>query len=79
MKRGKETLPRPSHHETESVGVQDGLSERSDFMSDQRYNDASFNESSSAAPGYHRDAKGQRSSKSASSKGLNFEIEGCSS
>lgn len=79
MKRGEETLPRKAYHEKESVGVADGLSERSDFMSNQRYNDAAFNTSSanSGNAGFQRDAKGQRKSKSVSSKGLSFEIDGC--
>lgn len=79
MKRGEETLPRKSYHETESAGVADGLSERSDFMSNQRYNDATFNTSSSQAgsAGFQRDAKGKRNSKTVSSKGLSFEIDGC--
>ena len=76
--RGKGTLPRsPVGGGNLSAGVKDGLSEASQFESDQLYSDASFNESSSAAPGFTRQAKGQRSSKSVSSKGLNFEIDGC--
>jgi len=78
MKNGKGTLPRsPQHGGGLSAGVKDGVSEVSTFESDQTVSDASFNESA-GSPGFQRDVKGQRNSKSVSSKGLNFEIDGCS-
>lgn len=73
----KSSLTRPPQHTGGlSAGVKDGLSEAGTFSSDQTVVDASFNESA-GAPGYSRDVKGQLSSKSVSSKGLTFEIDGC--
>lgn len=74
--KGKGTLPRAPVHGTLSTGVKDGLSERQDFSSDATYNDASLN--TSGTNGFQRDRKGQRGLKSAKSKGLDFEIDGCS-
>jgi len=73
----KSSLTRPPQHTGSlSAGVKDGLSESSSFSSDQTVVDGSFNESA-GAPGFQRDVKGQLSSKSVSSKGLSFEIDGC--
>ena len=78
--KGTGTLPRsPVAGGSLSSGVADGLSESMKFESDQTVVDADFNQSSSAAPGFSRDVKGQEKSKSAKSKGLSFEIIGCGS
>lgn len=73
----KSSLTRsPVHTGGLSAGVKDGLSETSSFSSDDTVTDATFNQSA-GAPGFQRDVKGQLTSKNVSSKGLNFEIDGC--
>ena len=73
---GKNSIGQPVKGRKDSVGVGSGLSDRSDFMSDQTMSDSSFNESGSKASGFTRQAKGQRTSKSVSEKGLSFQLEG---
>lgn len=77
--RGKTSTVRPSRSEKESAGLENGLTERSDFMATQTVSDAAFNTEGSKAPGYTRQVKGQRSSESAKKFGYSFEIEGCKS
>ena len=74
--KGSNSIGQPVKGRTESAGVGSGLSDRSDFMSDQTMSDSSFNESGSKASGYTRQVKGKRSSKSVSEKGYSFELEG---
>jgi len=73
---GKNSIGQPVKGRKEGAGVSTGLSERSDFMSDQTMSDASFNESGSKASGFTRQVKGQRTSKSVSGKGYSFTLEG---
>lgn len=73
--RGKTTTVRKSYSEKESSGLSTGLTERSDFMADGIYNDASFN--TDGARGFTRQVKGKRSSRSVSEKGYSFELDGC--
>lgn len=75
--KGKNTMNRKTYSETESAGLDTGLSARAGFESDQLLADASFSDGSSGSQGYSRQAKGQEASKSVSEKGQSLTIRGC--
>lgn len=71
--RGKSTIG-GSYHRKDSSGIGSGLTVCREFQSDQTMNDSDFNQSGSAAPGFTRQAKGQRTSSSVSEKGKSMSI-----
>lgn len=74
---GKNNQQRPARSRTESAGVADGLSERSDCaVLDGVTKDVGFSDKSSAAAGggYSREALGKRTSQSVKDKGNTFEL-----
>ena len=76
--KGSNSLGTKSMSSAESAGIQSGTTEVSQFSSDDPVCDASFNETGSGSPGFTRQVKGQESSKSVSSKGKSFAVQGCS-
>ena len=73
--KGSNSLQTKSYSNKESSGLSSGLTECSQFESDATLADASLN--TSGNNGFTRQVKGQLATKSASSKGKSFTVEGC--